>query len=204
MTSNDLWPPPKMIGIFYSIWDIHWSSMRFIHVSLLETMCLQSFQTLTSGDHKWPLTSSKNNRDHLMNMGKSSCQVRDSSMLSSLRYHVYKVFRLWPLATAHDLWPPPKAIPSNYYRASMGEVWESFVFPLLRYCLQGFQIITFHDLKWPLTSTKNDRDLLLNMGHPLVKYEIHPCLPSWDNVFTKFSDFDLWWPQMTFDLHQKQ
>ena len=66
VTSNDLWPPWKTIGIIYSPRATNVLSLKFKHHSLLEISCLQSFHTLTSGDLKWPLTSMKNNRDHLL------------------------------------------------------------------------------------------------------------------------------------------
>ena len=71
-------------------------------------------------------------------------------------------------------------------------------------CLQGFHNLTPVDPKWPLTSTKTNRLLVLNKVHLHTKYEICPSFPSWDIVFTRFSQFDPCWPQMTFDLHQKQ
>ena len=71
-------------------------------------------------------------------------------------------------------------------------------------CLQGFHNLTHVDPKWPLTSTKNNWLLVLNVVHLHTKYEICPSFPSWDIVFTRFSQFDPCWPQMTFDLHQKQ
>ena len=56
LTSDDLWPSQKTIGVIYSIWGIHWSSMRFIHVSFLEILCVQCFWTFTSGDLKIQMT----------------------------------------------------------------------------------------------------------------------------------------------------
>ena len=69
MTPNDLWPPPKTIGIIYSIWAIYRPSMRSLGVSLLEISCTQDFQGLTPGDPRWPLTPTKNNRVLPLNMG---------------------------------------------------------------------------------------------------------------------------------------
>ena len=100
VTSNDLWPLPK-IGINYSMRNIHRSSMRFMHVCLLEILHLQGFQTLTSGDLKWRLTSTKNNRDHVLNMCSSYAKY-EIHPLPFLRYCVYKVFGLWPLVTLND------------------------------------------------------------------------------------------------------
>ena len=109
MTSSDLWPPWKTIGIIYPPRAINIPSLKFQQLSLIEIMCLQGFQTLTSGDLKWPLTSMENNRDHL----------------------------------------PIK-------------------------------------------------------GYEHTKFEVQATFTSWDIMFTRFSYFDLWWPQMTFDLHEKQ
>ena len=50
--------------------------------------------------------------------------------------------------------------------------------------LQCFHNLTPVDPKWPLTSTKNNRLLLLNVIHLHTKYEICPSIPSWDIVFT--------------------
>ena len=71
-------------------------------------------------------------------------------------------------------------------------------------CLQSFQTVSSVDPKWHLTSMKNNRDHLLNKGYLKTKFEVHATFISWDNVFTMFSDFDLWWHQITFDLHGKQ
>ena len=34
--------------------------------------------------------------------------------------------------------------------------------------------------------------------------EVQATFTSSDIVFTRFSDFDLWWPQMTFDLQEQR
>ena len=52
--------------------------------------------------------------------------------------------------------------------------------------LQGFHNLTPVDPKWPLTSTKNNRLLVLNVVHLHTKYENCPSFPSWDIVFTRF------------------
>ena len=69
MTSNDLWPPWKTIGIIYPPRATNIPSLKFRQLSLLEIQCLQGFQSLTSGDLKWPLTSMENNSDHLPTKG---------------------------------------------------------------------------------------------------------------------------------------
>ena len=186
--------------------------------------------------------------------GTPTYQWWDLSKLPFLRYHVYKVFTIWPLLTPNDLWPPPKT------KGFMHAMWYTYI-PIMRSvqvsllemsCLQGFHNLTlvdpndlwpppktigflhamwytyirimrsvqvsllemsclqsFHNLtpvdpKWPLTSTKNNRLLVLNVVHLHTNYKICPSFPSWDIVFTRFSQFDPCWPKMTFDLHQKQ
>ena len=69
MTSNDLWPPWKTIGIIYVPRATNKPSLKFKQLSLVEIQCLQGFQSLTSGDLKWPLTSMENNRDHIRTKG---------------------------------------------------------------------------------------------------------------------------------------
>ena len=59
MTSNDLWPPWKTIGIIYPPRATNIPSLKLRQLSLVEIPCLQGFQSLTSGDLKWPLTSIK-------------------------------------------------------------------------------------------------------------------------------------------------
>ena len=57
-----------------------------------------------------------------------------------------------------------------------------------------FRNFTASDLKWPLTFTKNNRVLLLNMTNPYAKYENCRSLLTWDIVFTRFFGF---WPLVT-------
>ena len=71
-------------------------------------------------------------------------------------------------------------------------------------CFQGFHTLTSGDPKWPLTYMKNNRDNLHTKGYQHTKFEVQATFNSWDIVFTRFSYFNLWWPQMTFDLHEKQ
>ena len=167
-------------------------------------------------------------------------------------------FTIWPLLTPNDLWPPPKTIGFLY------SMWHSYI-PNMRSvqashveisCLQGFHNLTPVDPKWPLTSTKNNRLLVLNVVHLHTTYEICPSFPClryrvykvftiWPLLtpndlwpppktigflysmwctyiphmrsaqaslheisclqgFYNVSQFDPCWPQMTFDLHQKQ
>ena len=54
-----------------------------------------------------------------------------------------------------------------------------------------FDLLTPNDL-WP--TPKQSRLLVLNVIHLHTKYEICPSFPSWDIVFTRFSQFDPCWP----------
>ena len=125
------------------MWYTYIPNMRSIQASLLEISCLQGF---------------------------------------------YNVFTIWPLLTPNDPWPPPKTIGFLYL------MWHSYI-PNMRSvqtslveisCLQGFHNLTPVDPKWPLTSTKNNRLLVLNVVHLHTKYEICPSFHAWDIVFTMF------------------
>ena len=87
----------KTIGIIYSQRATYTPSLKFKKLLLLEIMFSRDFQTLTSGDLKWPLTSMKNNRDHLLTKFESS-----------------NVFTAWDTMFTRfsdfDLWPPWKQL----------------------------------------------------------------------------------------------
>ena len=121
--------------------------------------------------------------------GTPAFQIWDLLKPPFLRYHVYKVFTIWPLLTPNDLWPPPKTIGFLYsmwytYIPNMRSVQASL---LEISCLQGLHNLTPVDPKWPLTSTKNNRLLVLNVMHLHTKYDICPSFPSWDIVFTSWA-----------------
>ena len=50
---------------------------------------------------------------------------------------------------------------------------------------------------------ENIRDHLPTMGYQHTMFEVQATFTYCDNVI-RFSDFDLSWPKMTFDLHGKQ
>ena len=100
------------------------------------------------------------------------------------------------ILNSNDLWPPLKTIGFllstwQIYILNMKSVGHSYL-KISR--LQGFWSLTSGDLKWPLTSTKNNRVLPLNMTNLCTKYEKHRSFLSWDIAIKRFSDFDLWWP----------
>ena len=116
----------------------------------------------------------------------------------------------WPPVTSHDLWPLPKTIGSflstwQTYKPNMKSVHHCYhKISCLQAVFEVFTVcppVTSDDL-WPLPKTIGF--FLLTWQICLPKYENCPLLLSWDTVFTRFSNFDLWWPQMTFYIHQKQ
>ena len=50
---------------------------------------------------------------------------------------------------------------------------------------------------------KKNRGYLITKGYQHMKFEVQATFTYWDTVFTSFSDFYLWWPQMTFALMKK-
>ena len=163
---------------------------------------------LTSNvDLKWPLNFMKNNRNYLLTKYyQATYQIWSSSNIYFLRYRVYKAFILLPLVTSNDLWPSWKTIGIIYSPRVTNMLSLKLRQPLLLeiLCLQGFRTLTTGDLKWPLTSMKNNRDHLLTKGYQRTKFEVQATFNSWDIMFTRFQGFDLWWPLVTFDLHEKQ
>ena len=130
------------------------------------------------------------------------------SAIPKLRYHDHKVFGLWPLVTSNNLWPPPKTI--GFFQST----WQSYIKyencrPFLPWdiAITRFLVFDSGDLKWPLTSTKNNRILPVSMTklYQIWKLSDIPILRYRDyEPFMRFSQFYLRWPQMTSDLYQKQ
>ena len=189
MTSNDLWPLCKINEVIYSPSATYILSLKFKQHLILEISCLQGFRDLTSGDLKWPLTSMKNNRDHLLTMAYQRTKFEVQASFTSwdiVFTRFYKVFRLWPLVTSNDLWPPWKTIGIIYSPRATNVLRLKFKHHSLLEisCLQSFDTLTSGDLKWPLTSMKNNRDHLLTMAYQRTKFEVQATFTSWDIVFT--------------------
>ena len=164
------------------------------------------FSNSTLVDPKWPLTSTKNNRllyslwyTYIPNMRSVKSSLLEISCLRGLS----QFDPCWP---PNDLWPPPKTIGflySMWYTCILHM--RSVQYSLLEIsCLQGFHNLTPVDPKWPLTSTKTNRLLVLNVVHLHTKYEICPMLPFLRyrvyKVFTMWSLLtpnDLWPPPKT-------
>ena len=187
LTSNDFWPPPKTIGCFYSMWYTCIPNMSSVQASLPDIV----FTRFSQFDPCWPQMTfdlHQKQKASFTQCGTPIYQIWALSKLSLLGYRVYKVFTIWPLLTPNDLWPPPKTKGFFYsmwytYIPNMSSV-QAFLVEIS--CLQGFHNLTPVDPKWPLTSTKINRLLVLNVVHLHTKYEICPSFPTWDIVFTRF------------------
>ena len=183
-------------------------SMRSLSITLVEIWCLQSFDHLTSGDPKWPLTSTKNNSNHLHNMANSHDKYEIPPVILLEMWclqgfdHLASGDPKWPLTSTKNKRDHLLNMATPHAKYNIPHIYSSWdiVFTSI---FQDFHYLTSGDPKWTLTSTKNNRDHLLDMGSPHAKYEIPQTYSSGDIVFTRFWPFYLWWPQMTFDLHQK-
>ena len=164
-------------------------SLKFKQHLILEISCLQRFHTLTSGDLKWPLTSMKNNRDHLLTKGyqraKFEVQASFTCDIVLQGFTRFSDFDLWWQMTfdLHEkLGTSTPKVPT--------------------YLSLKFKLISCVFRLWP-DLTKIRIDLLIKC-YLHTKFEVQATFNSWDIMFTRFWGFDLWWPQMTFDLHEKQ
>ena len=202
---NYFWPPPKTIGSC-THYGTPIPNMRSVQASLLEISCLQAqvrtSPVLTPHD-LWPPPKTIGFLysmwyAYIPNIISVQASLLEISCLQDF-HNLTPVDPKWPR-------PPPKTIGFLY------SMWYAYIPNIISVqashleisCLQGFHNLTPVDPKWPLTSTKNNRVLVLNVVRLHPKYNICPSFPSWDIVFTRFSQFDPCWPQMTFDLHQKQ
>lgn len=93
-----------------------------------------------------------------------------------LRYHVHRVFTIWPLSSyTFDLHQK-----KTVYLSSM---WYTYI-PNMKHISPNFPVwdIVFTrsllfdpvDLEWPLTSTNNNQILVLNVIHLHIKHKISP------------------------------
>ena len=159
-------------------------------------------------DRFWPQVTFglHQKQNGLSTQHKQSTCLHQIHQLLCLNYSVYKVLTIWSLLTLNDLWPRSKTTEIIYsmwaiYMLSMRSVAVNLA---EIQCLQSFYHLTSGDPKWPLTSTTHNSFLPLTIGHLHTKYRIYPSFLPWDLMFRKFSEFDPRWPQMTFDLDQKQ
>ena len=134
MTSNDLWPLPKTIGFFLSAWQSYISNMKIVSHSYLEILRLQGFQSLTSGDLKWPLTSTKNNRVLPLKMTKlyptyENCRSFLSSDIAITSHQGGGKASDW-------VGEGEKALSfqsSSHHNKSIYQIWKVLIITILRY-----------------------------------------------------------------------
>ena len=154
------------------MWYTYIPNMRSVQASLLEISCLQGFTNNLTPVDLWPPP-------------KTIGFLYSMWLHLHTKYEICPSFPSWDIVftrllqcfhnmTPVDLWPPPKTIGFLY------SMWHSYI-PNMRSvqaslleisCLQGFNNLTL--LKWPLTSTKNNRLLVLNVALLHTKYEICP------------------------------
>ena len=158
---------------------------------------------LLSPNNLWPLWKTIAIINSLRGTNRLILKSKPHSLLG---YRIYMVLRLWPLVTSNDLWPSRKTIGITHFlrgtyilRLKFNQL---FLLQILR--LESFETLNCIDPKWPLTAMENNRDHLLTKGYLYNKFEVQATFNSWDIVFTKFWYFDLCWPQMTFELYDKQ
>ena len=178
--------------------------MKSVGHPYLKISWLQGFRVLTSGDLRWPLTSTKNNRVLPLNMANLYTKYEKCQSLLSRDIVFTNRLRGFRSLTSGDLrWPLTstknnRVLPLNMtnlcttYEMCRSSISRDTMFTS---CLRGFRSLTSGDLRWPLTSTKNDRVLPFNMTN------LYRLFLSWYIMISRFTVFALWWPQMTFDLH---
>ena len=146
-------------------WDIVFT--RFSEFDLL----------LTSNE---TLTSTKNNRLLVLNVAHIHT-----------KYEICPSFLAWDIMftrfSQFDSSVDPKW-PLNLHQKRIGflsSMWHTYILNMRSVqaswleisCLQGFHNLTPVDPKWPLTSTKNNRLLVLNVIQLHTKYDICPSFP---------------------------
>ena len=89
----------------------HLQTKYEIHLSFLpRDILLTRFSGSDPRWPKWPLTLTQKQLGSSSHQKASTYHVWNLCKLPTMNYHVNDVFRVWPLVTPNDLWPPPKAI----------------------------------------------------------------------------------------------
>lgn len=103
---------------------------------------------------------------------------------------VFKIFSLWPLKTLNDTWTLLKNNRDHSLNKGYTHAKHEMLFEML--CLQA-------DFK---VHTASPLVVWTDLWPSQVKYQMHQSILFWDILLTRFSQFDLWWSQITFDLNQ--
>ena len=169
--------------------------MKSVGHCYLEISCLQGFQSSELWWRQMTFDLHKKQYAFPSQHDKPIHQIWRVSIIAILRYHVYKP--VLSFSQFNPRWPQitfdcyqKRQVTSSWHDKSVYQIWSVLHSYLEISCLQGFQILTSGDLKWPLTSTKNNRLLSLYEGYPQTKFELHWSFLSWDIVCTRFSDSD--------------
>ena len=148
------------------------------------------FTRFSQFDPCWPLTSTKNNRLLVLNVVHlhTKYEICPSFPAWDIMFTRFSQFDpCWPQMTfdlhqqtkgfLYSMWYT-NTLNMRYVQASLA--WD-IVFTRF---FQDFHNLMPVDPKWPLTYTKNNRRLVLNVVHLHTKYENCPSFHSWDIVFT--------------------
>lgn len=146
---------------------------------------------LVHSSDRWPPPNT--NTGHYIQHGAHAREVWDSyRFLSSMRYHVYKAFRVWSPATKNDLWSPQNI--TEIMKLSPSIHMSSFTFiHIFLLEIPCSHSLTSGNLKWPLTSTRAHRDHLLSGVTRQVhaKYQIHQSFPLKISCLQAFQSWPL-------------
>ena len=171
-------------------------------------MCLQGFHNLTPVDPKWPLTSTENSIGFLYSIRYTYILNMRSVQASLLEIMCLQGFHNF--TSVDPKWPLTSTKSNRLLVLNSGtptyQIWDLSKLPFLRYHVYKvftiLPLLTPNDL-WP--PPISNRLLVLNKVHLHTQIWDLSKLPFLSHImFTRFSQFDLCWPQMTFDLHQKQ
>lgn len=175
--------------------------MRLLRVNLLEILCLQSFDILTSGEHRWPLTWTNGGNP----------PVWDRSVIPFLRESICNLFTIWHMVTQHDLSPPTNTI------ENIKSIWAICMpsMKLLRVILLGYcaykvliRLLISGNPKITFGMYQNDSYRILNMGNErAIMRLITVTLLKIEQFNKHFPSLFSNWPlmtQTTFDLCKPQ
>lgn len=137
----------------------HTPCMKISQASYFEILGKQGFSGLMiwSGDHRWPLTSIIYSR--ILSLVITHLQVWSFVKILCWKsfYNLTPSDRIWP-----DLHQNQK-LSFSCHDASIYWVWNIFKLSTLWYCVNNFFFVEFDPdgpMWWPITSTKNNSDLL--------------------------------------------